>query len=187
MNKPFRIDLAGVGVELGGNTVILDKDNQKEDRPGELFDFFRSKEHVSHTENYAVLRGNPENGVMVEVLEHVFRDDTMITVLPFSTKNGTSKFSSQNDLYVVFSKDREHRIFVVCHRKFPTGIIFWDAGTRKKLPAEKSEGKPLTAHPELPAELAPKNGGDGHGEQSDIVDPHDIAGAQTAGRRTFAS
>ena len=162
MSDPFRIDLAGVNVELGGNTVVFDKDNRQQDQTGEFFDFFRSKEHVSHTENYAVLDGEPENGVTIKVLEYLSRE--MVAVPSFSEKNGVKKFSSKNDLYVVFSKNGEHRIYVVCHRKFATGAIIWQMGMRKKLPVEVHREKPFADHLDLAA-VALTKPGNGNGQK----------------------
>jgi len=140
MDKPFGIDLSGVSVELGGIATFLDADNKAtEDTMGYLEPWRIKNAHVSQTENYAVLEGSPENGVTVKVLEFLYRESKLQGLAPFSARNGIREFFSQNDIFVVFEKDGERRLYVVCHRRFPTTKIVWEAGPCRHLPNEKRQ------------------------------------------------
>jgi hypothetical protein len=169
MHKPFEITIGGLFIELSGVIVLP---NGEEEFTGSLD--LRQCPPNSSLENRVVLRGTPENGITVEVLEHLFKDEKMQLLTPFHNRNGIRKFSGKNDLYVVLERGKERQICVICHRAFhPLNRMYWEAGrTSRQLPTEKSADKPLVQHMDLSAARPSEpsnNKGNGHGEEPNSV------------------
>jgi hypothetical protein len=162
MFKFFADKIGGVMIELSGNVVtgVLDKD-KKDNYTWFLPDARKCEENISSFENFVRLTGTLDDGVTVEVLEHLYQDNKMGIAEPFFNRNGVKEYSVKNDLYVIFRKEKVRQIYVICHRYFqPLERTRWETGNPDLLPMERVAKKPLVQHMDLSAipipESAPK-------------------------------
>lgn len=149
MFKAFTDNIGGVLVELFGNVVTQVTGRPQDNFMGILFNPRKFEGHVS-IENFLRLTGTPEEGVTINVLEHLFQDNKMGIAEPMFNRGGIKEFSKPYDLYVVFEKDNDRRIYVICHRLLqPLDRTVWEAGITDLLPTERAAKKPLAQHMDL--------------------------------------